>query len=288
LEHEAVVEYLSPPITERTDRGLVFDVGRFQGKQAWDVAVVQVGPGSIPAGVLLDRVGTSFTPEVAIFVGVAGGLKDVAHGDVVVADAVYDYEAGADDVDEYRPRIKTAAPSFALMQRARAVTRRQCWQDRISPPPARRPSAFVKPAAAGNKVVVHDRSATARLLRRYCGDALCVDMESYGFLHGAYLNEGLATLVVRGISDLLSDKTAANDRTWQVPAARHAAAFAFEVLSTLDIAIAHGSGGERSDAGDQLLQVNNASDGGSVFANQGGTQMINVPGRGGVEHESIR
>lgn len=278
LEHAAVVEHLTPPITERTERGLVFDIGRFTDGYPWDVAVAQVGPGNVPAGVLLDRAAALFVPDVAMFVGIAGGRKDALQGDVVAADAVYDYETGADDLGEYRPRIKTAAPSFALVQRARAVARRSRWQDRISPPPARRPSAFVKPVAAGSKVVKHDLSATAGFLSRHCGDALGVDMESFGFLHGAYLNDGIATLVVRGISDLLTGKTEANDRAWQVPAARHAAAFAFEVLATLDSSVVGRGANAGTAAGDgHWTQVNNPSTGGVVIANQGGNQVIDLP-----------
>lgn len=40
--------------------------------------------------------------------------------------------------------------------------------------------------------------------------------------------------MVRGISDLLNDKDAAIDQTWQPIAARHAAAFGYQLLHTLD------------------------------------------------------
>ncbi|MFD0522899.1 5'-methylthioadenosine/S-adenosylhomocysteine nucleosidase family protein [Paractinoplanes durhamensis] len=275
LEHAAVVEHLSPPTSERIERGLLFDVGTFEGRTPWRVAVAQVGPGNPSAGVLLERAVAVFKPGIAMFVGIAGGRKDVRHGDVVAADAVYDYESGKDGNSIYLPRIKTSAPSFALVQRAQAVVRRSRWQERIKPtPPTTRPAAFVKPVAAGGKIVAHDRSDTARLLAAYCGDALAVDMESYGFLRGAYVNEGVATLVVRGISDLLSDKTEANDRQWQAVAAQNAAAFAFEVLAN-----SHGNdkpatiSTDRPPA-DRWTQHNAPAGGGTVYANQGGDQTI--------------
>ena len=275
LEHAAVAEHLAQPIVEHVDRGLIFDVGDFAGRTPWRVAVAQAGPGNPSAGILLERAITVFAPDIAMFVGIAGGRKDVRHGDVVAADAVYDYESGKDDHDRYLPRIKTSAPSFALVQRAQAVARRGQWPARVKPvPPPRRPRAFVKPIAAGGKVVAHDRSATAQLITSYCGDALAVDMESYGFLRGAYLNEGVATLVVRGISDLLTDKTAANDEQWQAAAARNAAAFAFEVLANTEPPAALPA--ERPGA-TSWVQNNNPV-GGTVYANQGtGDQNIHVP-----------
>ncbi|GAA1034331.1 MULTISPECIES: tetratricopeptide repeat protein [Amycolatopsis] len=56
-------------------------------------------------------------------------------------------------------------------------------------------------------------------------------MEGYGFLHGAYANDAVDALVVRGISDLLSGKTETADQEWQPAASQHAAAFAFELLA---------------------------------------------------------
>jgi len=280
LEHAAVVEHLSAPTAERVERGLIFDVGTFAGRSPWRVAVAQAGPGNPAAGILLERAVPVFAPDVAMFVGIAGGRKDVRHGDVVAADAVYDYESGRDDEDRYLPRIKTSAPSFALVQRAQAVARRGQWPSRVRPaPPAGGPRAYVKPIAAGGKVIAHNRSATAQLIAAYCGDALAVDMESYGFLRGAYLNEGVATLVVRGISDLLADKTATNDAQWQTIAAHHAAAFAFEVLAHTE---ADPAGSTDRPVTTSWVQ-NNYAVGGTVYAHQGtGNQTIHVsdPGRG--------
>ncbi len=39
LEHVAVVEHLSRPITERIERGLIFEIGTFSKRTPWRVAV---------------------------------------------------------------------------------------------------------------------------------------------------------------------------------------------------------------------------------------------------------
>jgi hypothetical protein len=55
----------------------------------------------------------------------------------------------------------------------------------------------------------------------------------------------VAALVIRGISDLLTGKNTADDEYWQPAAARHAAAFAFELLDSLT-AGRSGAGFEKS------------------------------------------
>jgi len=235
VEYQAVREHLVGPVQELEERGTVYEVGAFVGEQAtWQVVMAQSGEGNPEAGIQIERAARTFAPQVVLFVGVAGGRKDVALGDVVAASAVYHYEAAKEAERQLQPRIKTAIPSFRLVQRAMAVAAKDDWQARIKPPPPPRPPrAFVKPIAAGAKLVSHDRSRTARLLDRYSGDALAVEMEGFGFLRGAWANEQVAAIVVRGVSDLLTGKDAASDLEWQPIAARHAAAFAFELLNGL-------------------------------------------------------
>jgi hypothetical protein len=130
------------------------------------------------------------------------------------------------------------------VQRAKQLARDADWQHRIRPPiPDTAPKAVVKPIAAGGKVVAGQKSATAQFLRWYCGDAVAVDMEGHGFLHGAYVNVKVEALVVRGISDLLSGKTGTADKRWPPVASRHAAAFAFELLARSTTPPPAGSGG---------------------------------------------
>lgn len=234
-ESAAVVDHLEGPLVEHEVRGALFELGTFTGEHAtWRVACHETGEGNAAAAALVERAVTEFEPHHIFFVGIAGGLKDVKLCDVVAARHIYDYERGKDGERGFQARITTHLSTFGLVQRAQSVARSDSWRDRIrSPLPARTPKAHVKPLAAGSKVVASERSATARLLARHCGDALAVEMEGYGFLQAAYINAGVGALVVRGISDLLSDKGEDNDDVWQPAASRCAAAFTFEVLSKL-------------------------------------------------------
>lgn len=238
VEYTAVREHLSDPLDEHEVRGTLYQRGTFLGPRgAWTVALAQTGAGNTTAGVALERAITAFSPRVVLFVGVAGARKDdVAFGDVVAANAIYDYESGKDTDGDYLPRIKTHSPSHLLVQRAQAVARDRKWQRRIQPAcPDPPPGAVVGPVAAGAKVVAGRRSRTAQHLDRYCEDAVAVEMEGYGFLHGAYVNADVDALVIRGISDRLTGKTPTTDRHRQRRAAAHAAAFAFELLDTINV-----------------------------------------------------
>jgi nucleoside phosphorylase len=235
VEYEAVKGYLAGPFRQHEERGTLYELGSLPDvRGSWRVAVTQTGPGSTTAGVQLERAIPVFTPEIVLFLGVAGGRKDVAIGDVVVADTIYDYEGGKSTLEGYLPRMRTDRPAHRLLQRARLVARENRWQERIQPGcPKRRPASFIKPIVTGGKVVAHDRSEVARLLDQYASDALAVETEGHGFLEGAYVNPGVGALVIRGISDLLAGKDKASDEHWQPVASRHAAAFAFELLDSI-------------------------------------------------------
>lgn len=234
-EYLAVRAHLPKQLVEREERGTIYEIGPFVGDHGrWNVALVQTGASNPVAARETERAITVFSPEVVMFVGVAGGRKDAMLGDVVAADSIYGYELGKDGADGYRSRIKTQPSSYRLVQRARSVARGDEWRRSLpSSDPHPAPRAFVKPVAAGEKVVADNRSRTAKLLDDYCGDALAVEMEGFGFLEGVYANARVEALVVRGISDMLSGKNEDDDEVWQPVAARNAAAFAFAVLAKL-------------------------------------------------------
>lgn len=236
VEYEAVKKYLAGPVRSRGERGTLYETGELPAgaHRSWRVAIAQTGPGSATAGMQLERAIGVFQPKIALFVGVAGGRKDVSRGDVVVADRVYDYESGKSELEGFRPRMGTYQPAYRLVQQAQLIVRESRWQLRILPAcPQPPPRAFVKPIATGAKVVANDKSEIALLLDRIASDALAVETEGHGFLESAYMNPGVDALVIRGISDLLTGKDQAGDDYWQPIASQHAAAFAVELLNAL-------------------------------------------------------
>jgi nucleoside phosphorylase len=230
VETQAVLRHLLG-VTSETVSGTGFFRGQFED---WDVAVVEAGAGNASAAAITVRACDHYQPQVALFIGVAGGIKDVAIGDVVVATKVYGYESGKENEAGLRPRPSMLPSAHALDQRARILRQTEDWRARLNPNLAHeKPEVFVQPIAAGEKVVASTSAATALWLRDQYGDALAVEMEGRGFLEGIQITHPVQGCVVRGISDLLSGKADADRTGSQERAADAASAVAFQMLSGL-------------------------------------------------------
>jgi nucleoside phosphorylase len=248
VEREAVVRHLSDCRPDRHSSATEYLIGKFL---SWEVCVVQVAPGNSSAALETERAVQHFDPDLAFFVGIAGGVKDVRLGDVVAATKIYGYEGGADR-EHFQPRPEAFLSSYPLVQEAQMAARDAEWRDRIHRAgQSVTPAVFIGPVATGAKVIKSSEGAIARLLRESYGDTLAVEMEGEGFMRAAYTNQ-VDSMVIRGISDLLDGKAEADKAGSQEIASDHASAFAFELLARLGkesvISVAMRSGGLRQSA----------------------------------------
>lgn len=237
LEFEAVRAY-GEHWQEVECKGTLYEQDIFSTNAwSWRVVIAQIGAGNVGAALEVERAITCFQPHVVIFVGVAGGVKDVKVGDVVVATKVHSYESGKETEQNFLPRPDTAQTSYRLLQQAQAVKRNTDWQQRIKGNTAKlrnKPRVFVGPIASGEKVLASARSALAQFLHSTYNDTLAVEMEAGGALKAIHANSSVEALVIRGISDVLDGKSTADAKGSQERAVRHASAFAFELLARLD------------------------------------------------------
>lgn len=232
VEYLAVRAHLTHLQEEIHPNGTIYERGRFTADgQTWEVGLVEIGAGNPGAALEAERSIAYFNPDILLFVGVAGGIKDVALGDVVASTKVYGYESGKAE-QTFKPRPEIGLSAYSLEQRARAEARKARWLERLpSPVPEPRPRVFVAPIAAGEKVIASTESEIFHFLRSNYGDAIAVEMEGLGFLEAARANQRVSAMVIRGISDLVDNKSAMDKAGYQEIAARHASAFAFELLA---------------------------------------------------------
>ena len=237
VEFEAVRTY-GEDWQERECKGTLYEESIFStGAGSWHVVIAQIGTGNVGAALEVERAITCFQPQVVFFVGVAGGVKDVHIGDVVVATKVHGYESGKETEHQFLPRPDMGQTSYRLVQQAQAVKRKSDWIARMKGRRAKlraRPQVFVGPIASGEKVVASARSDLALFLHSSYNDVLAVEMEARGTLKAIHANASVEALVIRGISDLLDGKSVADAKGSQERAAHHASAFAFELLARLD------------------------------------------------------
>jgi nucleoside phosphorylase len=134
-EYVAARAHLRSPTQQVWSKGTLFDVGTFQGgDREWQIALAQTGPSGEAAGTHVERAIAQFGPSIAIFVGTAGGLRDVALGDVVAATDVYGYDSGNDTASGPLPRVKTRASAYGLVQLAQMVSRERRCEPRPTRP----------------------------------------------------------------------------------------------------------------------------------------------------------
>jgi nucleoside phosphorylase len=228
------------PVGEQTiGGGDIFKTGRLAGEHInWDLFVGCSERSNPASAASAANAIATLKPQVAMFVGVAGGIAgQIQLGEVVAATTVFDYDQGKDTAAGYQPREVQLHSTFALRQRAMHVAATpSTWARRIAPPEKNQPAAIralVEPIAAGGKVVTSSQSQTAQLIAQAAPRAVAVETEGAGFLAAIDHAAGVSGIVIRGISDMRDDKAVNDRKRWQAKAAGRAAAFAFELLHKL-------------------------------------------------------
>jgi nucleoside phosphorylase len=197
----------------------------------FEVYVFNTGAGNLGAlAAMLRALNKGIKPTLAFFVGVCGAIKDSGIGDVVYSTKVYHYEGGKEESGGIQARPVSLETAQALTQMALRVADKS-WQPEVVAD-GRIPSARPAVIASGELVLAstEDGAKNFKLLRSAYNDAQVVDMEAFGFLKAMDETDVKLAMVVRGVSDLITNKGAADARGSQPLAARNATAFLFALI----------------------------------------------------------
>jgi len=205
------------------------------------VIVARTDQTNVKAAIETERALAHFDPEYAFFVGIAGGLKDVKVGDIVIGQDVYGYERGKAEENNFKPRPQFGASTYALERLAGQYAKGEAWQQ------ARRQllntdfapdiRTFTGTIASGEKVDASERSGLHQFLKQNASHALAIEMEGLGFLEVCRMRPLVKSLLLRGISDLVDDKGQMDGKGSQPYASANVAAFLFGLLEQLDFSV---------------------------------------------------
>lgn len=216
LEFKAVNQHLENPHPETID-GRTYTIDE---KEKWRIVLRQQhSQGNYQAARETDWLIQHFQPTYLFFIGVAGGIKDVELGNVVVTTFARGYESIKVKDSVIYPRLHVEYSAHSLVEQATELARN--WQVKT----------WVCPIASGEKLVSDEQFL--KELKQQCSDAVAIEMEAIGFLGSIRQHKGYEGIVIRGISDLIVGKNAGDDDKWQPIAAQNAAAFAFGILEKL-------------------------------------------------------
>lgn len=241
VERDAVISHITDVKLERhpevgTDyhRGILTSpLGIF------DVVVGRTDQTNINAAMETERALQYYKPSHIFYVGIAGGLKDVKVGDIVIGSEVIGYERGKAEERMFKPRPLFGASSYELERAANSFAISSSWEaistslknDHFSSDIA----VLSGTIASGEKVDASYKSDLHRHIKVNASHALAIEMEGLGFLTVCRTRPSVKSLLLRGISDLVNDKGEMDGNGSQLYASQNVAAFLFGLITEQDL-----------------------------------------------------
>lgn len=203
-----------------------------------EVIVARTDQTNLNAAIETERAIAHFNPEYVFFAGVAGGLKDVRVGDIVIGRDVYGYERGKAQGNNFKPRPQFGSSTYELERLAGQYAKSEAWKQTteklLNTEFAPIIGTFTGTIASGEKVNSSIDSDLHHFLKQNASHALAIEMEGLGFLEVCRMRPIVKTLLLRGISDLVEDKGQMDCKGTQPYASANVAAFLFGLLEQLD------------------------------------------------------
>lgn len=227
VEYDAVFKFLDQaaarldPVSNHE-----YQIGYVRGNEhKWKVALFETEPRIENLGSFTSMVIYLLRPKYVFLVGVAGGVKDVILGDLVIATKAYGYDSGKDGKNGIGNRPNVVEHPRGIIQLCKRVKKRYESQ--------KKPFKIVLgPIASGNKVITSTNSLTFQAIKKNYNDTIAVEMEAIGFARAAF-QTGVQFANIRGISDLLDNKAECDKSGIQELASERAAEFTIDLIKSL-------------------------------------------------------
>jgi nucleoside phosphorylase len=241
VEFMAVVAYLSniKKITSKT--GTLYRIGKFK-EHTIALRKVRDQTNAIMSSEVEEAI-QLLQPKVVFLVGIAGGIKKVNLGDVVIVSKTYSYDSGKETDKGFMFRDKGNQTDYRLFEKAVGVSMDKKWTylEKWSRLVGDIPNEFKVidgAIASGDKVITTSKTGLYEIIRRHCEDAVAVEMEGLGFSMVLHKFPHISGINIRGISDMLDGKDKIYDIGYREMAAENAATFAFHLIEDIEDVLA--------------------------------------------------
>ncbi len=240
VERDAVISHLTDVKVEKhPEVGTDYHRGVFVSPSGKiDVIVGRTDQTNINAALETERALQHYKPTHAFYVGVAGGLKDVKVGDVVIGSDVIGYERGKAEEMGFKARPQFGASSYELERAANSFAISSTWEvistSLVETQYASEITVLSGTIASGEKVDASYKSDLHKHIKENASHALAIEMEGLGFLKVCMTRPSVKSLLLRGISDLVDDKGEMDGKGSQPYASKNVATFLFGLISELD------------------------------------------------------
>lgn len=234
IEYTEVKKHLQIPSNpDVPSSGIQYELGKFKGRfHEFEIIITQTGSKNTDIALAAEKAIQKFNPAIVILTGIAGGVKDVKIGDIVIANKLYGYEAGKETDDGFVSRPEVFNCSLDLVDHAKKIGRSDQWKSRSDF--AENSKVYTGPIISGDKVIASTDSVVYQRLKRHFNDTLALEMEASGFGKVMLYYPSIKFINIRGVSDLLKGKSETDGEGGQELAVANVSAFVFETLSELD------------------------------------------------------
>ena len=226
VEYMAVRKFLPVLTAKRLPKSaLTYECGSLEIENViWNVALFETDKYLADIQLKTHQILDELQPTYAFLVGIAGGVRDVEIGDIVIGTKAYTYEYGKAEKEGIKNIPTVEDFSDLLIEQTKQLDREQ---------EAVGFKRIFGPINSGNKVIKDKNSQEFKIISSHYPDTIAVEMESYGFATAASKFQNTYFINIRGISDLIENKGASDKTGSQELASQRAAKFTFDLIKRL-------------------------------------------------------